>query len=82
MSRIGKLPISLPGGVTVSVDDENIVSVKGKLGELKQQIDPKIAIEVNDGQLEVKRLAETLDLKAKHGLYRALIANIDRKSVV
>jgi large subunit ribosomal protein L6 len=76
MSRIGKLPISLPGGVTVIVNDENIVSVKGKLGELKQQIDPNIAIEVNDGKLEVKRLAETLDLKAKHGLYRALIANM------
>jgi large subunit ribosomal protein L6 len=76
MSRIGKLPVSLPGGVTVSVNDENIVSVRGKLGELNQKIDSNIAIEVTDGKLEVKRLSESLDLKAKHGLYRALIANM------
>jgi large subunit ribosomal protein L6 len=76
MSRIGKLPVILPEGVTVSVSADNIVTVSGKLGELKQQVDPNLSIEINDGKLEVKRMADKLDLKAKHGLYRALIANM------
>jgi large subunit ribosomal protein L6 len=76
MSRIGKLPISLPAGVNVNVSDQNIISVKGKLGELKQQLDPNISIEVDNGKLEVKKNGESIDLDAKHGLYRALIANM------
>jgi large subunit ribosomal protein L6 len=76
MSRIGKLPIQLPDGVKVSVSNTNLVTVHGKLGELYQQIDPKIKVEVKDGIVHVSRSAEEKDDKSKHGLYRALIANM------
>jgi large subunit ribosomal protein L6 len=76
MSRIGKLPISLPEGVQVSVSDKNIVTVKGKLGELKQEVDPAITVKVEDGNVVLQRSAESKDQKSKHGLYRALIANM------
>ena len=76
MSRIGKLPIKLPEGVQVSVSDDNTVSVKGKLGELHQKLDPKINVKVEDGELVLERADEQKDSKAKHGLYRALIANM------
>ncbi|MCB4799262.1 50S ribosomal protein L6 [Neotamlana laminarinivorans] len=74
MSRIGKNPVAIPEGVTVSVKD-NTVTVKGKLGELTQSFDT-VAIEVEEGNVIVSRSAETKDHKAKHGLYRALIANM------
>ena len=54
MSRIGKLPISIPAGVTVAVSDENVITVKGPKGELSQKVDPSIAIAVEDGTLTVK----------------------------
>ncbi|MCX6251281.1 MAG: 50S ribosomal protein L6 [Bacteroidetes bacterium] len=76
MSRIGKLPIQLPDGVTVTVSDSNLVTVKGKLGELYQQVDPKIKIEMKDGIVHIVRSCEEKDDKSKHGLYRALIANM------
>lgn len=76
MSRIGKLPIALPEGVQLEVSDENLVTVKGKLGELQQQVDPKIAVKIENGQIELSRSDEQKDSKAKHGLYRALIANM------
>ena len=82
MSRIGKLPISIPANVTVAVSDENVITVKGPKGELSQQIDPSIAIVVEDNVLTVKyanceTYAEaTKQQHAFHGLYRALINNM------
>ncbi|PIQ26520.1 MAG: 50S ribosomal protein L6 [Bacteroidetes bacterium CG18_big_fil_WC_8_21_14_2_50_41_14] len=76
MSRIGKLPISIPKGVEVQVSDSNLVTIKGKLGQLEQQMDSAITLKVNDGQIELHRISEELDHKAKHGLYRSLIHNM------
>lgn len=76
MSRIGKLPISIPQGVEVQVSDKNLVSVKGKLGELVQQVDPAIAVKVEDGNVILERSTEQIDHRAKHGLYRSLINNM------
>jgi large subunit ribosomal protein L6 len=76
MSRIGKLPIQLPAGVQITVSDTNLVSVKGKLGELKQQVDPKITLRVDGSILHVERHSEERDDRAKHGLYRSLLANM------
>jgi len=76
MSRIGKLPISLPAGVTVQVSPENVVTVKGKLGELSQAVDKDIEISVENGTLEVKRPTDQKRHRALHGLYRALINNM------
>ena len=61
MSRIGKLPIPLPDGVKVEVSDTNLVTVKGKLGELMQQVDPKITIKVDNGNLLVARNSDAQD---------------------
>jgi len=74
MSRIGNNPISIPDGVTVTYDN-NVVSVKGKLGELKQDVDV-IDIKINDGTITVSRPSESKEHKSKHGLYRALINNM------
>lgn len=74
MSRIGKSPISIPDGVTVDIKD-NTVTVKGKLGELKQEI-TDIDLKQEDGQLKLERSSEKKDVKSKHGLYRALIQNM------
>ena len=82
MSRIGKLPISIPAGVTVTVSDENVVTVKGPKGELSQQVDSSIAVVVEEGNVVVKysnceTYAEaTKQQHAFHGLYRALINNM------
>ncbi len=76
MSRIGKLPISLPAGVEASVSKENLVTVKGKLGELQQQLDPDISIEIEDGSIKFDRATDSKDHKAKHGLYRSLVSNM------
>ena len=76
MSRIGKLPISLPAGVTVQVSPENVITVKGKLGELSQAVDKDIEISVENGTLEVKRPTDQKKHRALHGLYRALISNM------
>ncbi|WP_297090069.1 50S ribosomal protein L6 [uncultured Draconibacterium sp.] len=76
MSRIGKLPISVPAGVTVQVSDENVVTVKGPLGELSQKVDPNITVAVEDGTLEVKRSSDEKSQKAMHGLYRSLVNNM------
>ena len=76
MSRIGRLPIKLSDGVTVSVND-NVVTVKGKLGTLSQTIEnPHIKVAVEDGAVHVTRDNEIKTTKAAHGLYRALIANM------
>ncbi len=76
MSRIGKLPIQIPKEVSVAVDNENVITVKGPKGELKQKVDPDIRLKVEDGILSVKRPTEQKRHKALHGLYRALINNM------
>ena len=80
MSRIGKLPVSIPAGVTVTLKD-NIVNVKGPKGELSQFVNPAISVEIADGHVVLKENEEAMldDLKqrhAYHGLYRALIHNM------
>ena len=74
MSRIGNNPVAIPEGVTVEVKD-NVVTVKGKLGELTQNYD-SIEIKVEDGSVWVTRSSDTKDQKAKHGLYRSLMHNM------
>jgi large subunit ribosomal protein L6 len=76
MSRIGKLPIAIPKGVTISVAKDNSVTVKGPLGELTQQIDPDIKLEISEAEINVVRPTEQKRHKALHGLYRALINNM------
>lgn len=76
MSRIGNAPIQLPGGVTANVSDKNVITVKGKLGELKQKVDADITISIDGNVLSVKRPTEQKRHKAMHGLYRSLIANM------
>ncbi len=75
MSRIGNNPVTLPEGVTFEINN-NVVTVKGKLGELSQEIKDDIAIELVDGKIVLKRPSESKNHKAKHGLYRALINNM------
>lgn len=75
MSRIGKLPIQIPEGVQVKVDNNTIV-VKGKLGELTQKVNPDINVEVKDGEILVTRPTDQKRHKSMHGLYRALISNM------
>lgn len=76
MSRIGKLPITIPAGVTVNVNSDNVVTVKGPLGELKQAVDPMLKIEINEGQISFTRPNDEKEIRSKHGLYRALVANM------
>ncbi len=76
MSRIGKLPIAIPAGVEVSVSDGNVVTVKGKLGELTQKVDPVITVKVDDGTINVERSNDQKEQRAMHGLYRSLIQNM------
>jgi len=75
MSRIGKLPIQIPAGVSV-VCKENVVTVKGPKGELAQEIDPSITVEVSEGNIVLSRANEDKQTKAFHGLYRSLINNM------
>jgi large subunit ribosomal protein L6 len=76
MSRIGKLPVNLPSGVTITVSDDNVVSVKGPLGTLSQQVDSDIKVEIENNELVLSRPNDEKRLKSLHGLYRALIANM------
>lgn len=76
MSRIGKLPINIPNGVTVAVDKTNTVTVKGPKGELHQEIDKDMTIEVAENQILVKRPTDQKRHKSLHGLYRAIIYNM------
>jgi large subunit ribosomal protein L6 len=76
MSRIGKSPIKLASGVTVSVSPANEVTVKGPKGELKKSIDRDIKVEVKDGVVTVTRPTDQIRHRALHGLYRALLANM------
>ena len=76
MSRIGKLPIKLPKGVEISISDDNVLTVKGPLGQLTQQVNPIITMNVEDGELHFSRPSDSKEHKAMHGLYRALAANM------
>ncbi len=76
MSRIGKLPIELPADVTISVSDAKVVTVKGKLGELHQQIDDAVELKIEGNKIVVERASEAIEHRAKHGLYRSLINNM------
>jgi large subunit ribosomal protein L6 len=75
MSRIGNNPITLPEGITFDIN-ENVVTVKGKLGELSQEIAGDITVKVEEGNVIVERPSDSKDHKAKHGLYRALFNNM------
>lgn len=76
MSRIGKKSITIPEGVSITVGKDNVVTVKGKQGELKQAIDRDITVEIKDGQVNFTRPTDQIRHRAMHGLYRALIANL------
>ena len=75
MSRIGKLPVHIPAGVTVAVNN-NVVTVKGPKGELKQEIKPNITVTVDGNICHVTRPNDERENRAMHGLYRALIHNM------
>jgi large subunit ribosomal protein L6 len=75
MSRIGKKPITIPAGVTVSVKDA-VVTVKGPKGTLTQEVDRDIIVEVEGNEVNVKRPTEQIRHRAMHGLYRSLISNL------
>lgn len=76
MSRIGKLPIALPQGVTVTVDANNLVCVKGPKGTLTQQVNEGITVSVEDAQVVVTRATDQKEHRSQHGLYHALIHNM------
>jgi large subunit ribosomal protein L6 len=76
MSRVGKAPIAIPAGVTVTVSADNTVTVKGPKGQLTQAVDSDITIAQEEGQIVVQRPSEQKRHKALHGLYRALINNM------
>jgi large subunit ribosomal protein L6 len=76
MSRVGKAPIAIPAGVTITVSGDNLVTVKGPKGELHQAVDSDIIIAQEDGNLLVQRPSEQKRHKALHGLYRALLNNM------
>lgn len=76
MSRIGKLPINIPGGVTITVGDDNTVVVKGHKGELSEKISPKMHVSMDNGVLHVTRPDDMKENRALHGLSRSLINNM------
>ncbi len=76
MSRIGKKPIDLPQGVEIKVDDKNMVTVKGPMGTLSQQISKEITVEMEDGTINISRPSDLKKHKSLHGLSRSLVANM------
>jgi large subunit ribosomal protein L6 len=76
MSRIGKLPINIPAGVSIDVSPSNVVTAKGPKGEIKQSVDPSISVNVENNQIVVSRPTDQKRHKAFHGLYRSLINNM------
>ena len=76
MSRIGKAPINLPSGITIDVSKGNLVTVKGPKGELQQQVDPDLGLDIEDGVLTVTRPTDSKRHRSAHGLYRSLINNM------
>lgn len=75
MSRIGKAPITIAKGVEVNFAG-GVITVKGPKGELTQEIDPKVNIEIADGTITLSRTSDHRDARSKHGLYRSLISNM------
>lgn len=76
MSRIGKLPVSLPDKVSVELLPGNVVKVKGPLGELSQKVDPEITVSLEDNELKFARPNDLPKSRSMHGLYRALVHNM------
>jgi len=76
MSRIGKSPVTVPSGVQITISEKNLVTVKGPKGTLVQQVDPDMTLKQEDGVLTLERPSEAKPHRAKHGLYRSLIANM------
>ena len=76
MSRIGKLPIEIPAGVTINVSNENLVTVNGPLGTLSQKVDADMEVAIEGALLLVKRPTEQKRHRAMHGLYRSLLHNM------
>ena len=76
MSRIGKKPVEFPAGVTIAIGTDNVVTVKGPKGELKQAVDRDIKLEVKGSTLELVRPTDQIRHKAMHGLYRSLVSNM------
>ncbi|MEO9210011.1 MAG: 50S ribosomal protein L6 [Ginsengibacter sp.] len=76
MSRIGKKPVALLKGVTATVGKDNVITVKGPKGELKQAIDRDLKVEIKDDSIELVRPTEQIRHKAMHGLYRSLVHNM------
>ncbi|MFA7103848.1 MAG: 50S ribosomal protein L6 [Dysgonamonadaceae bacterium] len=76
MSRIGKLPITIPSGVSINVNEDNVVTVKGPKGELSQQVSPGMKIEIEKESLTIIRPNEEKEQRSLHGLYRSLIHNM------
>ena len=76
MSRIGRLPIAIPAGVTVAIDDNNVVTVKGPKGTLSQQVNKEIKVKQEGAEILVSRPSDDKQHRAWHGLYRALIHNM------
>jgi large subunit ribosomal protein L6 len=76
MSRIGKKPVNLPKGVTINIGSDNVVSVKGPLGELSQAIDPDITVKVEGEEIILTRPTDQKRHRSMHGLYRSLINNM------
>ena len=76
MSRIGRLPITVPAGVTVTVDSNNLVTVKGPKGTLSQQVNHAITVNQEGNMLHLTRANDSKENRAMHGLYRALVHNM------
>jgi len=76
MSRIGKSPVTVPSGVQITISEKDLVTVKGPKGTLVQQVDPDMTLKQEEGVLTLERPSEAKPHRAKHGLYRSLIANM------
>ncbi len=76
MSRIGKLPITVPAGVAVTIGDDNVIKLKGPKGELSQQVSSSMKVEMNDGVLTIERPNDEKVSRSLHGLYRSLLNNM------
>jgi len=76
MSRIGKKAVSIPEDVTITVSKDNVISVKGKKGELKQEVDRDITVQIADGKVNFARPTDQIRHRALHGLYRSLVSNM------
>jgi len=76
MSRTGKNPITIPEGVEINISDDNLVTVKGKLGELVQKINKDLVIKLEDGKITIERPSDSKEHKSQHGLSRSLVNNM------